>query len=83
MTASGKPKKDQVYLAVTFHCPSSANSRLVVVMMMGFGVCLGFFFFYNPKNQKLLLLKTMLGFSPSFTGLAMDSQMPGFKPLYC
>lgn len=32
-----KAKEQQVYLALIIHCLSSANSQLVVVMMLGFG----------------------------------------------
>lgn len=50
VTVSGKPKKEQVYLALRFHCPSSGSCDDARVW--------GFF---NPPNQKFLLLKAMLG----------------------
>lgn len=50
MTISGKPKKEQVYLAFTLHCPPSAKSKLVVVMMPGFGGRFGVFLI-TPKPK--------------------------------
>lgn len=54
VTVSGKPKKEQVYLALRFHCPSSGSCDDARVWV-----------FFNPPNQKFLLLKAMLGVSPT------------------
>jgi len=45
-------------------------------------VCLSVFL-HNPKKQKFLLLKIILGFSTSSACLATDTQMSSLQPLYC